>query len=60
MYQSPGALDYTAAYHRDEALRHAEERRRAHEVADNHTPTEHQLIAIAIAVLLVLAVLVIL
>jgi hypothetical protein len=53
MYQSPVALDYTAAYTRDEALRAAEQRRLAHEV-DSHTPAEHRLIAAAVMVLLVL------
>ena len=53
MYQSPAALDYTAAYHQDEALRHAAQRRLAREV-DDHTPAQHQLIAAAVAVLLVL------
>ena len=53
MYQSPAALDYTAAYTRDEALRHAAQRRLAHEL-DDHTPAQHSLIAAAVAVLLVL------
>lgn len=53
MYQSPAALDYTAAYQQEEALRHAAHRRLEHEV-DNHTSTEHRLIAAAVAVLLLL------
>jgi len=53
MYQSPAALDYMAAYTRDEALRNADQRRLAGEV-DSHTSAEHRLIAAAIAVLLVL------
>jgi hypothetical protein len=59
MYQSPAALDYTAAYQRDEQLRHAEERRLAKQI-DSHTSAHHGLVAVAIAVLLVLAVLVVL
>jgi hypothetical protein len=59
MYQSPIALDYTAAYQRDEALRHADERRLAKQV-DSHTSAEHRLIAVAIAVLLLMVVLVVL
>ena len=43
-----------AAYQRDEQLRHAEERRLAKQV-DSHTSTEHRLVAMAIAVLLVMA-----
>ena len=54
MYQSPAALDYTAAYQRDEQLRHAEERRLAKQV-DGDTPAEHRLVAMAIAVLLLIA-----
>jgi hypothetical protein len=57
MYQTPAALAYTAAYTRDEALRNAESRRQASQV-DNHTSTQHGLIAAAIAVLLVLALMV--
>ncbi len=54
MYQSPGALDYTAAYHQDEMRRYSEHRQLEHEVADNHTPSQHRLIAAAVAVLLVM------
>jgi cell division protein FtsL len=57
MYQSPAALDYTAAYQQDEAMRHAADRRLASQV-DRHTSAEHQLIAAVIAVLLVLTVIV--
>lgn len=59
MYQSPAALDYTAAYHQEEALRHAAHRRLEHEV-DNHTSSEHRMIAAAVAVLMVLAIVVVL
>ena len=59
MYQSPAALDYTAAYQRDEQLRHADERRLAKQV-DSHTSAEHRLVAMAIAVLLVMALVVVL
>jgi hypothetical protein len=59
MYQTPAALDYMAAYQRDEALRNAESRRLASEV-DSHTSAQHGLIAAAIAVLLVLVLLAVL
>jgi hypothetical protein len=53
MYQSPAALDYTAAYTQEEALRQAAHRRLVREV-DTHTSAEHRLIAAAVAVLLML------
>jgi hypothetical protein len=56
MYQSPGALDYTAAYQQDEMRRYAEHRQLEREVADSHTPSQHRVIAAAVAVLLILVV----
>lgn len=53
MYQSSSAMDYTAAYKQDEAMRRAAHRRLEHEV-DGHTSTEHRLIAAAVAVLMLL------
>lgn len=54
MYQSPAALDYTASYVQDEALRHAAQRRLEHEV-DQHTSVEHRVIVAAVMVLLLIA-----
>ena len=54
MYQSPSALDYTAAYQQDEARRYAAHRQLEHAAADSHTPAQHRLMAAAVAVLLIL------
>ena len=56
MYQSPVALDYTAAYQQDEARRYAAHRQLEHAAADSHTPAEHRLLAAAVAVLLILVI----
>jgi hypothetical protein len=56
MYQSPGALDYTAAYQQDEMRRFAAHRQLEREAADSHTQSQHSLIAAAVAVLLILVV----
>ncbi len=53
MYQSPGALDYTAAYYQDEALRRAAHRRLEREL-DSHTSKQHRLVAAAVAMLMLL------
>ena len=59
MYQSPGILDYAAAYKRDEALRAAANERLASQV-DHHSSLDHQLIAAVVALLLVIAVIAVL
>jgi len=56
MYQSPGLLDYTAAYQQEEARRYAAHRQLEHAAADNHTPAGHRLIAAAVAVLMILVI----
>jgi hypothetical protein len=56
MYQSPVALDYTAAYQQDEARRYAAHRQLEHAAADGHTPAGHRLVAMALVVLMILVV----
>lgn len=55
MYQSPGALDYTAAYQQNETLRFLAQRQLEREVED-HSPDHHRFVAMAVALLLVLVV----
>ena len=57
MYQSPGLLDYTAAYQQEEARRFAAHRQLERAAADNHTPAGQRLIAAAVAVLMILVIL---
>ena len=53
MYQSPGAMDFTAAYQQSEAMRFVAQRKLEREV-DHHSPSQHRFVAMAVALLLVL------
>ena len=55
MYQSPGALDYNAAYQQTETLRFLAQKQLEREV-DHHSPAQHRFVAMAVALLLVLVV----
>ena len=57
MYQHPAALDVNARHYQQEALRDAANRRLVHEAteSDGHTPAQHQLVAAAVAVLMIVA-----
>ncbi len=53
MYQSPGSLEYAAAYQQSEALRYVAQRELERQV-DAHTPSHHRFVTAAVALLLVL------
>ena len=55
MYQSPGSMEYTAAYQQSEALRYVAHRQLERQV-DQHTSAQHRVVAAAVALLLVLVV----
>ena len=55
MYQSPGALDFNAAYQQNETVRFLAQRQLEREV-DHHSPDHHRFVAMAVALLLVLVV----
>ena len=55
MYQSPGAMEYTAAYQQSEALRYVAQRQLERQV-DHHSSAQHRVVAAAVALLLVLVV----
>jgi len=55
MYQSPGALDFTAAYQQDETRRYLSQRQLEREV-EHQSPAHHRFVAMAVALLLVLVV----
>ena len=58
MYQSPGSLEYAAAYQQSEAMRYVAHRELERQV-DHHSSAQHRMVAAAVALLLVLVLVVV-